>query len=131
MNSKILIPAVLGLTLVFAACGGKKGNKGENVEIKTAKDSASYAAGLSEGERMQTMLEQSHADTLLNQELFLAGFNDYMHKNPKLNKDVAERVLRSFFGKIQQNASAKQEAELEQFKKEHAAEKEASEKWME
>jgi FKBP-type peptidyl-prolyl cis-trans isomerase len=131
MMNKILVPAVIGLTFVFTACGGKKSAATGNVSIKTEKDSASYAAGLSEGERMQAMLQQSHADTLLNQELFLSGFNDYMRKNPKFNKDIAERVLRTFFGKIQQSASAQHDVELEKFKKDHAAEKAAAEKWME
>ncbi|HLP13398.1 MAG TPA: FKBP-type peptidyl-prolyl cis-trans isomerase [Flavobacteriales bacterium] len=130
--NKLLIPGIIGVTLGFTACGGKKGASGENAVIKTERDSASYAAGLSEGERMQAMLEQSHADTLLNKDLFLAGFNDFMKGkgNTRMNKEAADRVLRSFFGKIQQSASAQHDAELERFKKQHAAEKEASEKWM-
>ena len=48
-------------------------NAQSKVAFTNEKDSASYAAGLNEGERMFMMLQQAGADTILNQELFLQG----------------------------------------------------------
>jgi len=121
--NKILMIAVLPVTVLMMSCGGKKKTETSTVNLKSSKDSASYAAGLNEGERMQTMMEQSGADTILDQELFLTGFNDYMRKNPKLGKDVCQKVLMTFFGRLQQE-------QLNKFKNENGGKKEAHDKFL-
>lgn len=123
MNLKKLIIAVLPLLILVVSCGDKKKTNESSVNLKSSKDSASYAAGLNEGERMFTMMQQSGADTILDQELFLTGFSDYMRKNPKLGKDVSQKVLMTFFGKLQQE-------QLNKFKDENGDKKVGHDKFL-
>jgi FKBP-type peptidyl-prolyl cis-trans isomerase FklB len=92
-------------------------NAQEKIVFANEKDSASYAAGLNEGERMMMMLEQSGADTILNQPLFFKGFNDYIIKQPQLNLDIAKVVLQSYFTKFQALLEEKQRSQDEEYKK--------------
>jgi FKBP-type peptidyl-prolyl cis-trans isomerase FklB len=124
MNFKKVIIAILPLTMLVASCGGeKKKNETSVVNLKSSRDSASYAAGLSEGERMLTMMEQSGADTILDRELFLSGFNDLFKNNAKLKKDVCQKVLMTFFGRLQQE-------QLNKFKNENGGKKEEHDKFL-
>ena len=119
-NLLLILPALL----LIISCGGKKKAATTTVNLKSSRDSASYAAGLNEGERLFTMMQQSGADTILDQEIFLSGFSDYLHKNPKLNKDVCQKVLMTFFGRLQQE-------QLNKFKSENGGKKEAHDKFLE
>ncbi len=124
MNFKNVIIAILPLTMLLASCGGEKKKKETSTaNLKSSRDSASYAAGLNEGERMFTMMQQSGADTILDQELFLVGFTDYMKKNPKLGKDVCQKVLMTFFGRLQQE-------QLNKFKNENGGKKDEHDKFL-
>lgn len=118
----IAIPA-----LMLAACGGgKKNNKASmgDLKLQTSKDSASYAAGLTEGENMLTMMQQRGIDTLLDTAIFVQGFVDYMKKHPRLQKDLAQNTLRAYFTDI----SNKQ---LARFKSDNAPKMAAAQQWME
>jgi len=124
MKHKSLVIIALP-ALLLAACGGnKKTAETKKIELKTPKDSASYAAGLNEAERMVTMMQQSGVDTLISQDLFLEGFTDYMHKNSKLNPEVAKKALMNYFTEIKNR-------ELARFKSDNAPKMDASKKWME
>jgi FKBP-type peptidyl-prolyl cis-trans isomerase FklB len=124
MKHKSLVIIALP-ALLLAACGGSKKNaENKKIELKTSKDSASYAAGLNEAERMATMMQQSGVDSLIAQDLFLEGFTDYMHKNPKLNPEVAKKALMNYFTAIK-------DRELAKFKSENAPKMDAAKKWME
>jgi FKBP-type peptidyl-prolyl cis-trans isomerase FklB len=101
-------------------------NAQQKIVFANEKDSASYAAGLNEGERMMMMLEQSGADTILNQPLFFTGFADYIAKNPQMDLDAAKDVLQSYFSKFQALLEEKQREQDEAFKKLHFANKEKS-----
>lgn len=119
----LALPLITGVLL--ASCGGgKKKENNEKLNLKTAKDSASYAAGLSEGERMLAMMQQGGADTILTMETFLKGFNDYLNKKPGMTKEQSQKVLMEFFGKIQ-------EAQVAKFKEEHKNELENGLKFLE
>lgn len=124
MSIKHLILLALPVAIGLNACGGKK-KKTENtkLELKTSRDSASYAAGLNEGERMMMAMKQAGADTLLDKELFIQGFTNSMRQTDKFGKELAEKVLRSYFGKLQ-------EKQLNKFKEDNAPKKAESEKFM-
>ena len=114
------------LAAVFVACGSsskKSSSNGVKLELKSDKDSASYAAGLNEGERMMAMMKQNGADTILDQDLFLRGYNDYMKKNPGLGKEQSNGVLVRFFENLQKK-------QVEKFKTQHKTEFEAGSKFL-
>lgn len=112
----ILVITLTGLSL----------NAQEKVVFATEKDSASYAAGLNEGERMMNMLQESGADTILQQGLFFQGFFDYIKEDPKMDLDAARMVLQSYFGKYQQMLEEKQRQQNEEIQKIYAVNKEKS-----
>lgn len=100
------------------------------ITFKNEKDSASYAAGLNEGQRMASMLMEAGADTILNQELFLAGFVDFMQENPQMDPNSAQMVLQTYFGKWQQALDEKKARQDEEIKKIFAVNKDKSEKFL-
>ncbi len=97
-----------------------------NLVFANEKDSASYAAGLNEGERMINMLQQSGADTILNESLFFTGFADYIARNPRMNEVDAKLVLQTYFAKFQAMLDEKQRKQDEEYKKLFEANKEKS-----
>lgn len=72
---------------------------------------------------MLTMMQQSGADTIIDQDLFLKGFGDFMKKNPGLSKELSQKVLMSFFGKLQ-------EAQMKKFQQENSGKREEGEKFL-
>lgn len=78
------------------------------VEMKNERDSASYAAGLNEGQRMEEMLIQAGADTILNKKLFLQGFVDFMNHASLMDANACQKVLMSFFGRMQEELMKEQ-----------------------
>jgi len=86
-------------------------------EFKSEKDSASYAAGLNEGERMDKMLVEAGADTILNRDLFLQGFVDYMMHQPRMNGETSQEVLNRFFAKFQEKLEARDKKLREEYEK--------------
>ena len=96
------------------------GNAQGRFEFKNEKDSASYAAGLNEGERMMQMLQEGGADTIISQDLFLAGLVDIMTKSPRFDNMTAQMVLQSYFGKFQAAMEEKQRLEIEKNQKLYA-----------
>lgn len=105
--------------LITAACGGKKKKSAEQkVSLKTSKDSASYAAGLNEGERMYSMIQQTGADTIFDLKLFADGFADYIKQKPALTKEQAQKALMNLFANLEkgrQNEFAGLKEEGEKF----------------
>lgn len=122
MKHKILVIIALP-ALVLTSCGGKKKDKSEKVSLKTSKDSASYAAGLTEGDNMMRMMQERGIDTLLDTGLFVQGFVDYMQHHPQLNKDLAQNTLRAYFTAISNRQMAK-------FKQDNAPKMEEAKNWM-
>lgn len=105
---KIILALFFGATFLNGFTQGK-------FEFTNEKDSASYAAGLNEGERMLQMLQQGGADTIISQDLFLAGMIDFMTKSPRLTSEAAQMVLQSYFGKYQaalEEVNRRQEEEM-------------------
>lgn len=83
MKKIVMMAAGASLALVFASCGGR-GNG--SVSLKSDVDSASYATGLSMGERLAEGIEQSKSSgDSIDVEAFLKGFKDGANDSTKFS----------------------------------------------
>lgn len=124
MKHKSLVMLALTALVTVSSCGEGKKKDGEKANLKSAKDSASYAAGLSQAESIIANLKQNGLDTVIDKKVFLKGFADYIEEKPGLNKETSQKTLERYFKGIA-------DKQLEQYKKQNAPKREAAAKFME
>lgn len=100
------ISAVLAMT---AVCACSQGQKGRNIEIKSAMDSVSYAIGADIGGN----LKRGKIDSL-NIDLVAMGLQDGLDSAMKLDEETLRGVMQSFMMKMQTKRQAEEQAKGEE-----------------
>lgn len=100
------ISAALAMTIV---CACSQGQKGRNVEIKSAMDSVSYAIGADIGNN----LKRGKIDSL-NIDIVAMGLQDGLDSTTKLDDATMRGVMQAFMTKLQTKRQAEEQAKGEE-----------------
>ncbi len=110
MKKTIVFISFISVALLFASCG--KSDENKEVKLTNNRDSLSYSFGVNVGSSMK----QEGIDTVINLDIFMAGFNAVItNNNPALTSEQAMSVLQAYFKGIQDKESAKGREEGEKF----------------
>ena len=115
MKKSFVYGSFIAILMIFVSCNNNK----EQNEVKLANqhDSLSYSFGVNVGSSMK----QEGIDTIINLDVFTAGFNAVItNNNPVLTSEQAMEVLKTYFTKLQAKEFEKKKAEGEKFLAENA-----------
>ncbi len=98
-------------TLAMWSCKSQKEVENKKVDLTSPVDSASYAIGMQIGENF---IKQG-LDTVMNIDLILAGIEDHIAKESKLDITETDQIVQSFFADMQKAQSGGKISEGEAF----------------
>lgn len=115
MKKSIVLISFISMAILFASCGKNEENK--EVKLANNRDSLSYSFGVNIGSSMK----QEGIDTIINLDIFTAGFNAVItNNNPALTSEQAMAVLQSYFKNLQEKEFEKGKADGDKFLAENA-----------
>lgn len=115
MKKTLVFISFISVAILFASCGKTDDNK--EVKLTNNRDSLSYSFGVNVGSSMK----QEGIDTVINLDIFTAGFNAVItNNNPALTSEQAMAVLQAYFKGLQEKESLKGREEGDKFLAENA-----------
>ncbi|MDA3867873.1 MAG: FKBP-type peptidyl-prolyl cis-trans isomerase [Salinivirgaceae bacterium] len=89
---------------LFIACGNGDKTSG-STELKTKKDSTSYALGSTQAESFWSQMDRFETTEFINKDKFLRGLDDAISNAPKISNEEAMGLIRATLQKLRMDST--------------------------